>query len=641
VPEPAWASRRQQRAFRIIAVLGVPLLCLGMFEFLLRLLGSGYQTAFFVRHPAVTSSQRVENQRFAWRFAPRTLARHPDPALLTTDKPPGTCRVFVFGESAAMGDPAPAFAFWRILEVLLRDRYPDRRFEVINTAFTAINSHVILPIARDCQALEGDFWLVYMGNNEVIGPYGTGTVFGKQAPPQGLIRASLAAKATRLGQCLDALLQTVGRSRGAAQGWGGMSMFLDQHVRLDDPRMATLDRHFRDNLNDLIELGTEAGATVVVSTIVSRLRDWPPFGSMHRANLTAVEKAQWDTHHQAGLAAQTSGDLESALGHFEAAAAIDPTHAGLQYRWGTCALALERAAEARTHLTLARDHDTLRFRTDSRLNEAIRQTTGCHAGSKVRLIDAERAFAHQSPHGLPGEEFLYEHVHFTFAGNYALARLFAEELASLLPPAPAPAAQPARPWLTIEACAARLGYTESHTYEIAKVVRQRLDEPIYRQQADHAEHVARVDRQLADLRGHAKPTARRRAVEACRQAAAAKPDDWMLHQLAARLLTALDDPTGAVAEWREVARLIPHSARPYTEIGKLQQARNQDADAKASFTKALELDPDSADAHVGLGQLSHKSGNPSAARRHYRRALDLDPTKTEAAEGLKQLAAVP
>lgn len=52
--------------------------------------------------------------------------------------------MFVLGESAAEGDPDPAFSFARILQVMLRERYPGVRIEVINVAFTAFNSHVKL-----------------------------------------------------------------------------------------------------------------------------------------------------------------------------------------------------------------------------------------------------------------------------------------------------------------------------------------------------------------------------------------------------------------------------------------------------------------------------------------------------------------
>ena len=92
-------------------------------------------------------------------------------------KPPNTKRIFILGESAALGDPMPEFSFSRMLEKMLIERFPSNRFEVINVAVTAINSHVILPIARECARHEGDLWIVYMGNNEMVGPFGAGTVF--------------------------------------------------------------------------------------------------------------------------------------------------------------------------------------------------------------------------------------------------------------------------------------------------------------------------------------------------------------------------------------------------------------------------------------------------------------------------------
>ena len=35
---------------------------------------------------------------------------------------------------------------------------------------TAIDSHVTVEIARDCTAHQPDLFIVYLGNNEVVGP---------------------------------------------------------------------------------------------------------------------------------------------------------------------------------------------------------------------------------------------------------------------------------------------------------------------------------------------------------------------------------------------------------------------------------------------------------------------------------------
>src|SRR6266496_1967754 len=199
----------KQKVFRWVAALVLPVFILFGVELVLRLVGFGYPADFFVRSEIGPPGLFRENPKFGWRFFPQSLARAPDPLRLLKTKPSGTCRIFVFGESAALGDPEPAYGFSRILRELLEERFPATKFEVVNVAMTAINSHVILRIARDCLPFQGDIWIIYMGNNEVIGPFGASSVFGSNVPPMSLIRASLAAKRTRLGQMLEALWQRV------------------------------------------------------------------------------------------------------------------------------------------------------------------------------------------------------------------------------------------------------------------------------------------------------------------------------------------------------------------------------------------------------------------------------------------------
>jgi len=174
---PIPPSRLRLWLFRFTALL-LPFVLLGVVEISLRLGGYGYNPQFFKRLKIGTEDFFVQNEDFSRRFFPSEIMRNPGPVRFRVHKAPGVFRIFVFGESAAMGDPAQSFAPDRYLEVLLREKYPGREFEVINVAFTAINSHVILPIARECAAHEGDLWIIYMGNNEMVGPFGAATVFG-------------------------------------------------------------------------------------------------------------------------------------------------------------------------------------------------------------------------------------------------------------------------------------------------------------------------------------------------------------------------------------------------------------------------------------------------------------------------------
>src|SRR5947207_4019721 len=250
--EPGFRERSPW-IFRLGALV-FPFALLLLLEFLLRLFGYGYSPHFFLPAKVNGVDVFIENQKFSRRYFPPALARTPQPALFAARKPSNAFRIFVFGESAAMGDPEPAFGFSRILEVLLQDQYPAARFEVINVAVTAINSHVVRQIARDCASKQSDFWIIYMGNNEVVGPYGAGTVFGSQTPSLSFIRASIALKATRLGQLLDSLRQRFSKSRIPAT-WEGMEMFLKQQVWQKDPRMTKVYSHFEANLDDILNIG--------------------------------------------------------------------------------------------------------------------------------------------------------------------------------------------------------------------------------------------------------------------------------------------------------------------------------------------------------------------------------------------------
>lgn len=614
-----------------------PVLTLALLELALRLAGYGYPAQFFVSHPAVPPDSLVENQRFSWRFFERGAARYPRPVVVSKHKPPGTYRIFVFGESAAQGDPDPAFSFARILQALLSERYPGVRFEVINVAFTAINSHVLRPIARECASLQGDLWLVYMGHNEVVGPFGAGSPFGRKSPTLPVIRASLALKATRTGQLLAGLCETLVWSRVSRTGWAGMTMMLGHQVRQPDSRMNRIHDHFQKNLEDILNLGRRSGAQIVVSTLVSNLRDCPPFASLHRPDLKEAERAAWEQAYRAGVAAEAAGQLEGAIVKYEEASQIDDTFAELHFRRGRCALSLGKLSDASIHLKKARDLDTLRFRADERLNEIIRGAVTRLATPDIRLLDAQAEFSRQSPGGIPGDEWLYEHVHFNFEGNYLLARLFADQVAQSLPDSITGHARRRDSWMSEAEAAQRLAWNDYSRYWAKEHIRQRLVLPPFTSQLGHAERLQRRVDELIKLQPRIKSTGLTRAVSLCRAALSHAADDWALHDLLAFLLANLGDAEGALAEWRRVSELIPHFATPYCEAGKTLEEQKQTDKAIALFARALEVNPDYAEAHFHLGMICARQGRRTEAIRHLREALRLDPANDPARLKLKTL----
>ena len=601
----------------------VPALLLGGLELALRLAGYGYPTAFFVRNPVPGQTSLVENRRFSLRYFAPELMRIPNPVAFTPVKPAGTLRVFVFGESAAEGDPAAAFGFARILQVLLRAQYPERRVEVINTAVTAVNSHVIRPIAREAAAQAGDVWVVYMGNNEVVGPFGSGTVFGAQAPPLPVIRATVALKATRTGQLMDDLLQQTSRRAGPRE-WDGMEMFLQQQIRRSDPRMARVCDNFRQNLADMISFGVGSGAKVVLSTVGSNLRDCAPLASLHRADLPADKTAEWKAAYEAGVALEQSGKFAEAFAQYQQAAQVDDQFAELHFRLGRCEAALGRTTNAHKHFSLARDLDTLRFRADSRINDLIRELAAEWQPRGVRLADAEAVLAQASADGIPGGEWFHEHVHLTFSGNYQVARAMAEQITQALAPDARADAGGGKPVLSQEECALRLGMTDCERLRMAQEVTRRTSRPPFTQQLDHAADAARRAAQLAELQERDR-TNFAAAVASYRQALAQADDDWQIHDNLAGALVLHGDGSNAVVHLRRVAQLLPHFVQTYHLLGSILIELNQFTDAETCYAQALKLEPDHLESRIGLGRAWLAQNRGKESLEEFRRAVKLQP----------------
>lgn len=624
-PKPASAfSGPRLWLARLSLLIGAPLVFWLVLELLLRACGYGYPPSFLLAKRINGQPVFVQNDRFTWRFLGPALARQPFPLLLPRRKPPGTIRIFVMGESAAYGDPQPEFGLARMLEALLRGRYPGLRFEVVNAAMTAINSHAILSVARSCADAQADAWVIYMGNNEVVGPFGAGTVFGSRDAGLALIRANLALKSLRSGQLLDQLLSKIGHAETARPEWGGMAMFLSQQVRHEDPRMQSVYGHFERNLKDILATARRRGIKVAVSTVGVNLKDCAPFSSQHDPRLAPDALERWTRLYQQAVQAQQAARFAQACELFQQAAQLDDSYAELHFRWGQCCLSQGRDAEALAHFAKARDEDTLRFRADSRLNGLIRQMAENRQAEGIGFVDGERTFAAASPHGITGAELLYEHVHLNFEGNYLLARAFGEELSRLLPQLSSQV-RPGAQWLSAAECARRLGRTDWDQYQAESAILRRITDPPFTSQLEHQQQYLHLREDLERLRAAAGPTGWHLAEESCRAALAQTPDDWVLSKDLALAQDQLRDYTGATESWRTVTRLLPNYPQAWESLGGALAELKRDPEARTAFDQALQLDPESVPALGGLAQIASTEGRHEEAIRYYRQILTEKP----------------
>jgi tetratricopeptide (TPR) repeat protein len=513
---------------------------------------------------------------------------------------------------------------------MLREGLPGRRFEVINTSITAINSNVILPIARECAGHRPDLVIVFMGNNEVVGPFGAAGILGAASPSRSLIRANLLAKSTRTGQLLDDGLRRLWPAKDAPRFWRGMEMFLERWVPADDPRLRATYAHFRANLRDIVAAGVGSGARVIVCTIPVNLRDCAPFASLHGPGLSPAARAAWERAFGDGARLEAAGRPADALRRYDDAARIDDRFAEVPFRRGRLLAALGRMEEAARSFAMARDLDALRFRADSVLNETIRCGTRS-APAGVLLVDAERELAASSPGGIPGEDLFYEHVHLNFHGNYLVARGLFRRIVALLPRA-GDAAEP----LPESACAARLAYTaRERAADVAKVI-EMLREPPFSQQSGAASRAARLEERWRALRADLGPEAVRDSLAACRAALAVSPDDWMLRMHLADLLAESGDPARAAENYRGVLERVPHCAPAHFKLATIYLRMKDYRKADDGFRAALRAAPGFAGAHYGRAEVLAARGRFEEAIAIYDRRVEEDPDRAEA---LRQEAA--
>lgn len=428
-------SNRRLWIFRITSVIFIPALLFLLLEAGLRIIGYGFCPDVIIKCKVDGRAYYRDNFKFAWRFFPPNIARTANPYIFPAYKSDNTYRIFILGESAAAGTPDGAFCFGRVLQAMLRQQYPQANFEVITTAMPAINSHVILEIAKDCVHHQSDLFIVYMGNNEVVGPYGAGTVFAPLSESLSFVRFDMAFKATRTGQLLMNFLGSVKPRKDTPKVWLGLEMFLAKQVQLGDRRLEAVYKHFRRNLEDIKRIAHKSDTKIIFSTVASNLKDCPPFASLHRTDLTEAKKKKWNDIYQQGVTKEAGGDYADAIQRYLEAAEIDDHYADLQYRLGRCFWAMGEYEKARDRFINARDLDTLRFRADTRINQIIRDIAEEETTKGVYLVDAVKIFQKNSPYETAGEEFFYEHVHMNFKGNFLLAGAIFKQVEEILPDA--------------------------------------------------------------------------------------------------------------------------------------------------------------------------------------------------------------
>jgi len=619
-------SKSRLWLFRLIALVIVPLAFLLCLEGGLRLFQVGHDAGYTINCEVGGQSYFCENTRFIERFFPPDIARQPVSFAYPQEKREGTFRIFVLGASAAQGDPEYSYGFSRILKLMLRETFPSLDFEIINTSISATNSHVVLPITREVSRHQPDLAIVYLGNNEVVGPFGAGTIFSPIAGNLQLIRIGIDLKATRLGQLIDSLATKI-KGRQTPGRWRGMEMFLDNQVRFDAHEMKTVYSHYENNLSDIIDIFSKQNTPLIVSTVGSNLKDFPPLKSQNDPDLTSDALEKWRIAYQAGQQLLETGDTAGALAAFRRAEELDDQYAELQFLIGRCYLLLDKLSTAKEYFIRARDLDTLRFRADTRINTIIREVAGRYT-SGVELVDAVELFNQESPGRIAGNELFYEHVHLNFAGNYLLARevaLQAQEIVSrLFPNIQQSASLPSR-----EECARMLALGPFDRLRMKELIISRMISPPFTGQLAAEKRIDRLKTEYASLQQELTPAALAQTDALYRRVLQTSPDDPSLMLNYGVFLRKQGNDIAALEQFRSAAKLLPLSYKVQRYLSEMYVDLARWEESLPHFQTSLDLTRSTTDRtaiRMVLAYVQAKLQRYQASMETLRSALNEDPS---------------
>lgn len=439
-------TRAKRWGFRLAAVL-IGLLPLVVCEGALRLLDWGRPSRYedpFVGFSAVHPLFVLNDDKTRYEIS-RGRLTHFRPDSFAAVKPTNEFRIFVLGGSTVQGRPysiETSFTTW--LELSLQAADPSRKFEVVNCGGVSYATYRLVSILEEMLTYKPDLIIFYEGHNEFLEDR---TYEKIKHTPSIIAWPHEQLSRLRTYTLLRAAFVSPPLSKG---GPGGVAPQSDPATKEDKPTLppevnARLDwrggmehyhrdeawqrdviAHFEFNLRRAVTIARDAGVPLVLVNPVSNL-DWAPFKVEYKPGMTAAAREAFDKLCQSARDAEHR-DPREAIPLWQQALALDEHHAGARYDLGKCYQSLGRFAEAREELLRAKDDDVCPLRILQPMNETVLRIA---RETATPLVDADALFTSRSRGGIPGDEWLVDHVHPSIDGHQLLANAIADELVTL------------------------------------------------------------------------------------------------------------------------------------------------------------------------------------------------------------------
>ena len=392
-------SRKQTPVIYFWVLLVVlPLLTLFVLEVSLRAFNYGQNLSLFtstLTTPGDKDYLQI-NRRVAHRYFPKGhYIPRPTSDRFLKEKPQGSYRIFALGGSTLAGWPYPNnVMFTRLLQRLLSDTFPDRKIEVINLGMAAVNSFMLLDFMDEVVAQNADAILIYAGHNEFYGALGAASTVSLGKIP-ALIRLYLYLQRFKSFLLLrDAITgvtlwiqPTISSPRQEEKFPTLMGRVIgEDQIPYGSNTYERGKAQFRKNLGAILTQAKSAGVPVIISELVSNVRDHPPFFSKRGNAPTPAEEAFLKAR-----SLESAGEVKAAL---------------IEY-------------------TKAKDLDGLRFRAPEEFNTIIHELADEHS---IAVVPMKSYFEAASVNRLVGNNLMLEHLHPNARGHQLMSRAFFDTL---------------------------------------------------------------------------------------------------------------------------------------------------------------------------------------------------------------------
>ena len=371
-----------------IILIGLPILFFVLLEIGLRLFDYGFNNQ---QWDTAAEGKLMLNQDIAKRYFYETKTiPMSNQDVFDIEKKPNAFRVFILGESSAAGYPfSPLGSFSRYIRDRLELSYPNSIIEVVNISLTAVNSYTIRDLFPGVLEQKPDLILIYTGHNEYYGALGIGSM-ESLGTSRDMVNLILYLNKYKTVELLRKTIQWIMKLfAGNVENQSGtlMSrMAQDQYIAFDSEKFYDGISQFEGNIRDVLEMAKDKNVPVILSTLVSNLKDQPPFISTNNDKFPSADKIFQQAKQ------------EYLTGNYKIADSL---------------------------FRFAKDLDGLRFRAPEKINRVIEALSNEYI---LPLVNADSSFSLISPTGIVGNNIMTDHLHPTLKGQMMLGKLFFEKM---------------------------------------------------------------------------------------------------------------------------------------------------------------------------------------------------------------------